>query len=273
MGACFSGGVDSLYTLLTHQEEITHLCFVHGLDIPLENTALRAEVAGRVRTMAREFGKEVIEIETNARQVLDSYVTWLLGYGAVLRTIGMLLDGVGRFYIPGSHYGGCLCPDGTHPLLDPLWSTSRLEFVHDACDVTRFRKCEYVSRHPIAYDQLRVCPLNQPGVLNCCRCEKCVRTMIYLQALDRLDKFSVFPKPLDLSLKFSSWQTPLVLHDLYAPVYFYLRDRGTHPELQAWLREMLFPPLWKRTYAHYRMLRKAVKTRVQEFFDTMPHVH
>ena len=145
--------------------------------------------------------------------------------------------------------------------------------MHDACDVTRFRKCEFVSRHPITYDQLRVCQINLPGQYNCCRCEKCFRTMIYLAALDRLDKFPVFPKPLDLTIKYTKWQPPLVLHDFYAPVYYYLLDQGTHPELQAYLRQLLFPSLWKRCYGQYRQLRKAVKTNMQEFFDNSPHVH
>ena len=79
VGAFFSGGVDSFYTLLKHQEEITHVCFVHGMDILLDNVDFRLEVARRIRGMARDFGKEVIEIETNSRSILDSYVSWLIG--------------------------------------------------------------------------------------------------------------------------------------------------------------------------------------------------
>ena len=78
--------------------------------------------------------------------MLDIFAPWSIGYASLLRTVAMLLEGFGKFYIPGSHYGACLWPDGSHPVLDPMWNTSRLQFVHDACEVTRFRKCELVSR-------------------------------------------------------------------------------------------------------------------------------
>ena len=42
VGALFTGGVDSFYTLIKHQREITDLVFVHGYDIPLHKTELRA---------------------------------------------------------------------------------------------------------------------------------------------------------------------------------------------------------------------------------------
>jgi hypothetical protein len=40
--ACFfSGGLDSFHTLFKNLDKITHLIFVHGIDIPLNNSALR----------------------------------------------------------------------------------------------------------------------------------------------------------------------------------------------------------------------------------------
>ncbi len=48
--ACFfSGGVDSFYTLLKHREEITHIIFVHGFDIALEDHSLRAQASRMAR--------------------------------------------------------------------------------------------------------------------------------------------------------------------------------------------------------------------------------
>ena len=44
IGCFFSGGVDSFYTLLEQQAEITHLICIHGFDIPVENKALFALV-------------------------------------------------------------------------------------------------------------------------------------------------------------------------------------------------------------------------------------
>ena len=41
VGCFFSGGLDSLHTLFKNLDKITHLIFVHGIDIPLNNSALR----------------------------------------------------------------------------------------------------------------------------------------------------------------------------------------------------------------------------------------
>jgi hypothetical protein len=181
----------------------------------------------------------------------------------------MLLDGFSRFYIPSSHYATCLWPHGIHPLLDPLWSTHSLELVHDACQVTRFRKCELVSRQPITYEHLRVCDQNPPQAYNCCQCEKCVRNMIYLQALDRLDKFSSFPLSLDLSKYYSSHLTPLDIIDFYQPVYHYLQDTGKHPELLKYLEPMLFPPPGPECSDNYRKLRKSLKHCIRNYVGSM----
>ena len=235
------------------------------MDIPLENTAYQAELGVRIRGIAQQMGKQVIEVETNIGHFLDVFAHWRIWYGALLRTAVMLLQGFRRFYIPGSYFGADLCADGTHPLLDPLWSTSRLGFVHDGCEMTRFRKTEFVSRHPITYDTLRVCWLNQPGLQNCCECEKCVRTMIHLQALDRLEQFSVFPKPLSLHRSPVSKLTTMAIRNLYQPAYYYLQDTGKHPELLAYLERLLFPPWRVRGYRRYRTWQKCTKRRVRDY--------
>jgi hypothetical protein len=241
------------------------------MDIPLENTQLRAEVSSRVREIGRSLGKQVIEVETNIRSLLDAFVPWTMGYGAVLRTTALLLDGFSKFYIPGSHYGACLCPDGTHPLLDPLWSTAKLQFVHDGCETTRFRKCELVSRYPLTYEHLRVCWQNRPGAYNCCRCEKCVRTMVYLRALDRLEHFSAFPKRLKLRKPDTSWMTPLDLSDLYRPLYTYLQKNVGHPELVQYVEQIICPSARTRAYHCYKNLRKGIKHGISHVLGKRVH--
>lgn len=66
VGCFFSGGLDSWYTLLKHRREITHLIFVHGFDLKLDDLALRQRVASEVRDVAGRLGKALIEIETNS---------------------------------------------------------------------------------------------------------------------------------------------------------------------------------------------------------------
>jgi hypothetical protein len=70
VGTFFSGGVDSFYTFLKHRNEISDLIFVHGFDIPLEDETLRARASEAIRAAAANYGKRVVEVETNLKSFL-----------------------------------------------------------------------------------------------------------------------------------------------------------------------------------------------------------
>ena len=200
VGVFFSGGLDSLYTFIKHQEEITDLIFVHGLDVKLSDTSLLGKTSNKIRKFASAFGVNVIEIETNIRELLDPYVDWLfLGHGAALAAIGHLLyPDFHRLYIAASNTYADLYPCGTHPVLDHLWSSEALEFVHDGCEASRVEKAALISKYDIALHTLRVCWENPNSAYNCGRCEKCLRTMINLKVNDALDRCTTFDCGLDL---------------------------------------------------------------------------
>ena len=182
VGMFFSGGVDSFYTFLKHQNEITDLIFVHGLDINLDDTILREKASKKIKEVASEFGKNLIEIETNIREFLDPYIPWGMAHGAGLAAIGHLLSPMlHRIYIASTHTYADLFPWGSHPVLDPLWSSESLEFIHDGCEATRVQKVSFISKYEIALQSLRVCWSNPDSSYNCGRCEKCLRTMINLK--------------------------------------------------------------------------------------------
>ena len=192
VGAFFSGGVDSFYTFLKHQNEITDLILVHGFDIQLENTSLRKRVSENINNVASSFGKNVIEIETNLRDFLNPF-GWGLGHGASLAAIGHLLYPLfHRIYIPSTHTYANLFPWGSHPILDHLWSSEALEFLHDGCEATRVEKVAVLAKHEIALQTLRVCMASKSGSYNCGRCEKCLRTMINLRVTNALDRCPTF---------------------------------------------------------------------------------
>ena len=77
MGAFFSGGVDSCYTLVKSRlglpsvaDPITHLIFVKGFDAPLAEAVGLAASEARLREVARRYDCAVIAVETNLRYVL-----------------------------------------------------------------------------------------------------------------------------------------------------------------------------------------------------------
>lgn len=200
VGSFFSGGVDSFYTLLKHRDEITDLLLVHGFDIGLERADLRAKTSEAIREIGAEFGKRVVEIETDLRSFLDPHAHWgLLGHGPALASVGMVLSAhYRRIYIPGSYGYAHLFPWGTHPVLDPLWSTGSVEFVHDGTEATRVEKIARVAQCEVALRHLRVCYANPGGAYNCGVCEKCLRTMIGLRLAGALDRCASFDLELDL---------------------------------------------------------------------------
>ena len=195
----FSGGVDSFYTLLKHREEITDIVFVHGLDIPLENTRLRKQTVEAIKKVAIAFNIRLLEVETDLKPQIVPYGEWgRFTHGIALASVALSLQNdISTIYIPSSHEYAHLFPLGTHPMLDHLWSTEKLRFIHDGAEATRLDKIRLVSKSDIALDHLRVCWKNPGGAYNCGICEKCLRTMISLYVFDKLDASATFEVPLD----------------------------------------------------------------------------
>ncbi len=201
----FSGGVDSFYTLLKSVHDwqrptpkLTHLIHVVGLESRLDDTAevdARANAA-RVQLIAREAGVAPIIARTNLRTLFP--VTWRTYHGSALAaTASMLGEGLGHVLIPGNKPYSGLIPWGTHPLLDALWSTERLEIVHDGCEASRAQKVvRLLARDALARRTVRVCLHNGGGLGNCGQCVKCLRTMLSFHVAGVLDRTPAFDVPL-----------------------------------------------------------------------------
>lgn len=198
VGLFFSGGVDSLYSLLQHQDEITDLIFVRGFDIRLNDDWRIRQAEERIGRIGAHFGKRVVRIETNMRDLLDTCGDWgALTHGAALAAVGHAMpQEFRRLLIASSDGSPDPAPWGSHPRLDPLWSNSRCAFVHDGCESGRIEKIRRIAESEIALQTLRVCWKNSEGQLNCGRCEKCIRTMIALRVVGALDRCPSFAAPL-----------------------------------------------------------------------------
>jgi hypothetical protein len=198
--ACFfTGGVDSFYSVLSHRDEITHLVYVHGYDIPLGETRLRGRVSQGLQSAARELGLPLIEVESDVRMFSDRRIDWTAEYhGAALASIALFLaPRFRKVYIASSFAPASMQSWGSMPPTDPLWSTEDLEVVHDL-EVLRQQKINFLAGSPIALRWLRPCWEYLSGAYNCGRCEKCLRTMVALRLAGALDACRVFDRPLDL---------------------------------------------------------------------------
>ena len=195
--AFFTGGVDSFHTAIVHRHELDALVFVHGFDVPLGASPLRAEVGRRVRKAADGLGLDLVEVETDLRDLGDrSGVPWPDHHGAALATVALLLaPSFARVLVPATHTYGHLEGLGSHPLTDPLWSTDEVEVVHDGADATRVDKLRALVDHEAARTHLRVCWENRGGAYNCGRCEKCIRTGVAIRVAGVEGRFPTVPAP------------------------------------------------------------------------------
>ena len=131
VGCFFSGGVDSSLSAI-RRPDVTHLITVLGFDVSLDSKWLAERVVYENGKAASELGKELIVVETNLREWSERHVGWEQYHGAALACIAHAMSGtVGRVYIPSSHYMDYRIKWGSHPFIDPLWSSDILQIVHD----------------------------------------------------------------------------------------------------------------------------------------------
>ena len=239
--ACFfSGGIDSFYSVLSHRDEISHLVFIHGFDIPLGERSLRARVSASLQAAAAELGIPLIEAESDARSFAERHVDWSgQYYGAFLASIALLLSPRFRkVYIASSYGPGQDVFCGSTPEVDPLWSTEELEIVHDA-QVARLDKIAAVAEVPVALRRLRVCWENRAGAYNCGRCRKCLLAMAGLRIVGALDRCESFPVPLDLDALARLPLTSLTNLGVFTKEFLRAAEEAGDSEVANALRETL----------------------------------
>ena len=191
---CFSGGVNAFHTLLASRCDIATLVYAVGYDVPLHRQRRAAAVAAMVRAVAAETGCGSAAITTNLRRhPLLKATPWLRAFGGPLAALGHLLGpDVGRILLAGDGLGFEHPEVGSRPSTDPLHGSSTLAVEHVAHAVARLDKIHRIAAEPLVQRHLRVCWQNASSALNCGRCEKCVRTMLALDACGTLGRFGGF---------------------------------------------------------------------------------
>lgn len=271
--ACFfSGGMDSFHTLLKHQEEISHLIYLHRHP-PREDQSAAETNVRRVRRVAREMGKPVIEVDNNLYAFAhEAHINWKYYHGAWVASAALLFQHLfEKVLIAGSttsNYDN-LRPQGTHPVLDPLWSTELLEFHHDDCETRRVDKAARISESRVAMKHLQVCDRAE-GKYNCGVCKKCLRSMIALEAVGTLKRCETLPDEIDLETVSNLDLTS------YSESYFAkenlrtLKHNGADPKLIAALEGAINKGAYAIAHSGYadeqmNNLRAGLQTSMHEF--------
>lgn len=244
--AFFSGGIDSFYTVLrnlaryppTDPRRITDLIFVHGFDIALAEERRFAEVRDRLDGTARDLGTRLVPVTTNARVALTG-LPWDYAHGAAMAAVGLgLARRLHTCYIAGAKSMRTSGFWGTHPGLDPLWSTETMEFVHDGAQLGKMVKAQLVAASPVALRVLRICWENPGGSYNCGRCEKCLRTMVLLTLCGALGRAETLPGTVD-SETLAELQIPASFIGMWQGLGRRLAADGRRPDLLRALERAL----------------------------------
>lgn len=195
----FSAGVDSTFTVL-RRPDVLNWITVHGFDMPIAKKAAFEQHCVRLSRIATTFGATFIPVTTNIRETKWKVAHWeMVAHGAALGAVALLFERhFNEVLIPASYDFSCLDPWGSHPLSDPLFSTSKTQLVHEGTAYTRTEKIEYLSNNEKAISELHVCYRGDDShgqdERNCCRCEKCYRTMIALELFGKLDQAVLFDR-------------------------------------------------------------------------------
>jgi hypothetical protein len=206
-GMVMSGGMDSLAALRLnrlrypkgHPGYVKDSFFLHGFDIGgVVERGMKYHVFDRARDailkITRDAGTSLIPVYTNLRHLCDERKLWLDSFfGAVLAAMAHAFGSrINLMFIGSSYDIPNLHPCGSHPLLDPEYSSYGVRLRHRDYEMSRLEKIRIVSNWDAAFQNFRVCLANVPDRLNCGKCEKCVRTMTELTALGLLHKTRAF---------------------------------------------------------------------------------
>ncbi len=237
-GLCFSGGVDSFYSLLTYRDQIDALVFVRGFDMSLKDTERFQEFEDGLHRIGEALGVQSIVLSTNLRKHPQfAPFPWEMTHGAALAAAGHLLhQTLGQLFISASFPQAYLKPWGSHPSIDPHWSSEYMTIAHVGDEQWRTDKLIAIADEPLVQQHLRVCWENRSVSGNCGCCEKCVRTMLVLATIDKLEHFSVFADAHCLADHVRSLGS---LKQLYIPVYETFLTHALPADVNAALRELL----------------------------------
>jgi len=207
-----SGGLDSLFTLqenrrrlpIGHPSSFRDAVRVRHLMFPVDSSPeRRAHIEKRsenaVARIASESRLGVTAVSTNVTQLHDDFETYMrFSHGSVLACIGLTLAGSAtEVTISASHdLATGLRSWGSHPLLDPQWSTAAVAIRHEGIAASRLAKAAAIAPWNTALASLYVCesgPFAGDDV-NCGRCEKCVRTRIDLLLAGGIEFSPTFPR-------------------------------------------------------------------------------
>lgn len=212
IGTGISCGVDSLSTIYDRFVKETDPdckinalfffnCGANGVFTEDFTTGLAQICCQRSMALARELGLPLCPVDTNLHnfRLKEAHETWifLATYSCVLA----LQNVVRRYYISSGYSYAEIKGNGINynkydfagyceSFFVPLIQTERIELVVDGCQYRRVDKLKKIADWDIARKYLNVCSKFTEDASNCGVCTKCLRTLLALEILGKINAFA-----------------------------------------------------------------------------------
>lgn len=211
IGTGISCGVDSLSTIYNHyvkendpEYKINALfifnCGTHG---DYENHATKNLYQSRYernKKAADELGLPIYQVDSNLHAFTHLIGEQKVGYFAIYSCTLCLEHVICRYYASSTYSYQDIkvfnkqahnfdMAEFCESYMIPLVRTETFELISDGCQYQRSEKTRNIADWEIAQKHLNVCVNSKHGE-NCSMCSKCMRTLIPLEAMGKLDEFS-----------------------------------------------------------------------------------
>lgn len=212
IGTGISCGVDSLSTIYDRyvkeqdpEYKVNSLfifnCGTHG-DYENEETQQRFIARYEMnKNAADDMNLPIYQVNSNLHAFTHRISEQKMGYFAIYSCILSMGSSIKRYYLASSYsYDELLMfhcqshdfdmAEYTESYFVPLIQTENVELVLEGAQYKRSEKTANIADWSIAKKHLNVCIAPQNGVHNCSCCSKCMRTLMPLEALGKLNDFS-----------------------------------------------------------------------------------
>ncbi len=203
VGTGVTCGVDSLYTIATNESDkfprhkITHLTL---FNVGSHGEGDRAEKIFKERTeLAERYcidnNYPLVIVNSNLHDIIKQDHFFTASYSACMAILALqkmwslyyLASGGDNYEIFTLKDNDLYCSEDYELFLLPLLSTDQLRIESSGAGVTRQNKLKRIINFEPSYTTLNVCVKEGK---NCGKCEKCVRTILGLDSLGALEKYS-----------------------------------------------------------------------------------
>lgn len=214
----FSSGVDSFATLLKYlspevspTNRLTAVAIYQvGALAGAKDLSIIEKARSRIEPIAAELGLRIYSLSSNMEELYTEVLRRkLLGVSRFAKSVSfrnaaaaMVFQKSVSLYLASGNvsyrhatYGPSMTSSSLDAVLQPLFSTEIQRFQCGVAGLGRREKLEYIAGHPTVQKHLDVCVIPVPKrygsnrFRNCGACEKCISTLVTLEALGHLDKF------------------------------------------------------------------------------------